>query len=147
MTTKPKKYLPAFVLATTLLSACLGGCAMPNSSNPTMEVTRAAVQADRASLDMTVSNPSDMDVEIGAVNWALQYGPMPVAEGAWALGATIPSKGQYRFTKEIPFTSPALDPTADRVELSGTMGMKTKGDSGNMSLKSAGFVAGQNVNR
>lgn len=145
MNITPRKNRPSLLLASTLLAACLGGCAMPNSSNPTMEVTRAAVQADRASLDMMVSNPSDMDVEIGAVNWSLQYGPMPVAEGVWTLGATIPSKGQYRFSKDVPFTSPALDTTADRVELSGTMGMKTKGNSGNMSLKSAGFVAGQNV--
>lgn len=145
MTIIPGKTRSAFLLASTLLAIGLGGCAMPNSSNPTMEVTRAAVQADRASLDLMVSNPSDMEVEISQVNWSLQYGPMPVAEGVWTLGTTIPSKGQFLFSKDVRFTNPALDPTADRVELTGTMGMKTKGDSSNMSLKSAGFVAGQNV--
>lgn len=120
---------------------------MPNSSNPTLEINQAVVSSDRARLEMTVQNPSDMDVEIGAVDWSLQYGPLPVAEGKWTLGTMITSKGVYTFSKDVPFTSPAVDPTASEVELSGSMELKTKGDSGETSLKSAGFVARQKSRR
>ena len=141
------KLRPIVVLPCLSLAALLGGCAMPNSSNPTLEINQALVSSDRASLDMTVQNPSDMDVEVGAVLWSLQYGPLPVAEGKWVLGTMIPSKGSYKFSKAVPFTSPALDPAAGHVELSGSMELKTKGNSGDTSLKSAGFVTVQQAKR
>lgn len=135
------------LFACSLLAAGLGGCAMPNSSNPTLEVSRASVLNGRANLDMVVRNESDMDVEIGAVEWSLVYGPLPVADGTWTLATLVPSKGEYRFSKQVPFTTPPLDPSAGSVELSGKMNMQTKGDSGEMALKSAGFVAQKAVTR
>lgn len=120
---------------------------MPNSSNPTFSITRAQVRGDRATLDMQVENPSDMDVQLDTVLWTLQYGPLPTADGSWKLGVPVASKGKYTFTKEIPFTSPALDPTADQVELAGTIQVTTKGDAGNMALKGSGFVAKSKAQR
>lgn len=138
---------PIFVVVTAAAAALLGGCSMPNSSNPTLSITRAQVRGDRATLDMQVDNPSDMDVQVDAVQWTLQYGPLPTADGNWTLGVPVASKGKYTFTKEIPFTSPALDPAADHVELTGTMQVTTKGDSGDMALKGAGFVVKSKVQR
>lgn len=123
------------------LAGMLVGCAMPNSSNPTLSLTRAQVSGDRATLDVQVDNPSDMDVQIEAVQWSLMYGPLPVAEGTWQLGVPVARKGSYRFTKQVAFTSPALDPSADEVELSGTLDVTTHGNTGETSLKGAGFVA------
>jgi len=123
------------------LSLLLGGCAMPNSSNPTLEITRAQIQGDRATLDLQIDNPSDMNVNVDAVQWTLQYGPLPGASGTWRLAAPVTSKGKYRFTKVVLFTSPVLDPTAERVELTGTLQVTTEGNMGNKGLSGAGFVA------
>ena len=138
--------LLVFSLA-AVATGVLGGCAMPNSSNPTLSITRAVVRDDRAILDMELDNPSDMDVTVDAIEWALQYGPLPTAQGAWTLGVPLASKESYSFSKEVRFTSPPLDPTADTIELSGTLKMSTKGSSGEMSLKGAAFVTSTRVQR
>lgn len=126
-----------------VITFVLGGCAMsmPNSSNQTLEITRAQVRGDRAILDMRIDNPSDMNVNVHAVRWSLRYGPLPTAEGMWQLAAPVASKGNYRFTKEVVLTSPALDPNAENVELTGTLEVTTEGDMGNMGLNGAGFVS------
>lgn len=118
----------------------LGGCAMPNSSNPTVAITSAQVRGDRATLDLQIENPSDMNVEIDSMRWTLNYGPLPTAEGIWALNALLESNGTYRFTREVRFTNPVLDPSADTLELSGTLDIKTEGDKGDMGLAGAAFV-------
>ena len=149
--------LPAVTLASAAaITLMLGGCAtsdmskmsempkmhdMPNASNPTLQITRAQIRGDRAMLDMQIDNPSDMNVNVDAVQWTLQYGPLPAAQGAWQLSTSVASKGKYRFTREVRFTSPALDPTASNVELAGTLQITTEGDMGNMGLNGAGFVA------
>jgi hypothetical protein len=144
----PRSRIRPFSLALALAAAAtLGGCAMPNSSNPTLSITRAQVRGDRATLDMQVDNPSDMDVQLDAVHWTLQYGPLPTADGSWTLGVPVESKGQYTFTKEIVFSTPSLDPSADQVELAGTMDVTTLGDTGETSLKGAGFVAKSKTRR
>ena len=121
--------------------AGLVGCSMPNSSNPTLSITGARVSGDRASLSMQLDNPSGMDVTINSIDWSLVYGPLPVAEGTWRLGVPLPSGETYRFTEQVTFDGPVLDPTADTVELSGTMDVSTEGDTGEMSLKGASFVS------
>lgn len=123
------------------LTTVLVGCSMPNSSNPTLMISKARVNGDQAMLNMHIDNPSDMDVRVDSIDWSLVYGPLPVADGTWDLGASIPSKGGYDFSKTVGFTGPAMDPSADEVELSGTMNLTTEGNSGKTSLSGAGFVS------
>lgn len=119
----------------------LGGCAMPNSSNPTLAINSASVSGNRATLDMQIDNPSDMDIRVNSADWTLVYGPLPVADGSWELGVDIPSKGNYRFSKQVPFSSPAMDPGAGEVELTGSLDVETIGNSGNMAITEGSFNA------
>lgn len=96
---------------------------------------------------MQLDNPSGMDVTINSIDWSLVYGPLPVADGEWKLGIPLPSGESYSFTKNVRFDSPALDPSAGQVELSGDMDISTDGNSGNMSLNEAAFVATKKTNR
>jgi len=130
-----------------LLAAALTGCSMPNSSNPTLAITQAAVQNNRASLNMVLTNPSDMDVTVNSIDWTLQYGPLPTASGNWKLNKPLPSKGTLTFRRDILFSTPPLDPTADSIELSGTLDVSTQGNSSNMALSEAGFVADAKVKK
>jgi len=129
-------------LATTLV-----GCSMPNSSNPTLTINQARVAGNTASLQMQIDNPSDMDLRVESADWSLLYGPLPVAEGSWDLGISLPSKGSYRFDRNVRFDSPPLDPNAGEVELTGTLEVQTEGNSGNMALQSAGFSATKSTSR
>lgn len=133
--------------ASIATSAALVGCSMPNSSNPTLSITNARISGDRAALSMQLDNPSDMDVTIDSIDWSLVYGPLPVADGTWQLGVSLPSGEQYNFTKTVNFDSPSLDPSAGEVELSGGMDIKTVGNTGEMSLKEAAFVATKKTRR
>jgi hypothetical protein len=125
----------------------LVGCSMPNSSNPTLTISKARVNGDQALLDMHIDNPSDMDVRVDSIDWSLVYGPLPVAEGSWEVGTAIPSKGGFDFSRTVGFTSPALDTGADKVELSGTINLTTEGNSGETSLTGAGFVSDAKTGR
>jgi len=117
----------------------LGGCGMPNSSTPTLSLTSAEVSGSSATLGMQIENPSDMDVRVKSVDWSLVHGPLPVADGTWQLGATVPSKGAYTFSKRVRFTTPPVDRGAGEVELKGNMDLETIGASGNMALESSSF--------
>lgn len=131
----------------TMASTALLGCSMPNSSNPTLTLNEARVSGDTASLRMQIDNPSDMDLRIDSADWSLLYGPLPVAEGEWELGFLVPSGGSYRFDRDVQFDSPPLDPSADEVELSGTLEVQTVGNSGNKALHGAGFSAIKKTSR
>jgi len=114
---------------------------MPNSSNPTLSITSANVGADRANLDMEIQNSSDMDIRVEEVDWTLVYGPLPAADGTWRLDVPLPSGGTYRFSKQVAFTTPPLDRSADEVELSGELHVTTEGNDGETALQGAGFVS------
>jgi len=124
-----------------LAATTLVGCSMPNSSNPTLSISEARVAGDSASLRMQIDNPSDMDLRIKSVEWSLLYGPLPVADGSWDLGFFVPSGSSYRFNRVVRFDSPPLDPGAGEIELTGTLGVETVGDSGNTALEDTGFSA------
>jgi len=125
----------------SLATAAFVGCAMPNSSNPTLAINEARIAGNRAMLDMQIDNPSDMDIQVKAAEWSLLYGPLPVADGTWEIGVDVPSKGVYRFSRQVEFSSRPLDPSAGEVELTGRLDLETIGDSGNMALSEAGFSA------
>jgi len=133
--------------ASIVASTTLVGCSMPNSSNPTLAITNARVSGDSASLTMQLDNPSGMDVTVNSIDWSLVYGPLPVADGEWKLGIPLASGESYSFTKSLRFDSPSLDPSAGVVELSGDMDISTDGNSGNMSLSEAAFVATKKTSR
>jgi len=132
---------PSLRAAAPLAAAAmlLGGCAMPNSSTPTLSLTSAEVSGSSATLGMQIENPSDMDVRVESVDWSLIHGPLPVADGTWQLGATVPSKGAYSFSKRVRFTTPPVDRGADEIELNGSMDLETIGNTGNMALKNSSF--------
>ena len=117
----------------------LGGCSMPNSSNPVLTLESASVSGDRATLGVRIDNPSDMDVRINSLTWSLVYGPLPVADGSWDLGVEIPSKGSHQFSKQVRFDQPPLDPSVSEVELTGSMTLETIGNKSKMALDEASF--------
>jgi len=127
--------------------AGIGGCAMPNSSNPTLSIREARVSGNRALLEMQVDNPSEMDVRIESGDWTLLYGPLPVAKGTWELGVLVPSGGSYRFERDIQFSSAPLDPNADEVELNGTFDIQTVGNSSDTALHGGSFAASKTIVR
>lgn len=129
------------------LAGGLGGCAMPNSSNPTLAISDARVADNKAVLSMQLDNPSDFDVRVESADWSLIYGPLPVAEGSWDLGFFLPSKSSYRFSRTVDFQSMPLDPGAGEVELTGTLDVKTVGNGGNTALHGAGFAATKETSR
>ena len=127
------------------LTLFAGGCAMPDSSNPTLSLTGASVSGSDASLQMRIENPSDMDVRVKDIDWTLVYGPLPVADGSWQFGTTVPSKGSYNFSRRVRFDTPPMDRGAEEIEFSGTMNLETVGNSGNMALESASFTQSRKV--
>lgn len=128
-------------------AATLVGCSMPNSSNPTLSINQAKVSGDTASLAMQIDNPSDMDLHVESANWSLLYGPLPVAEGDWDLGVSVPRGSSYQFSRDVRFDAPPLDPNAGEVELTGSLDVRTVGDQGNTALHGAGFSTSRKVSR
>jgi len=116
----------------------LAGCSMPNSSNPTLSITRAQMLDGGAALDMRIDNPSDMDVRVTTIDWTLVHGPLPVADGQWEVGELVPSRGALNLSRRVAFTGPVLDP-GEQMELSGVMSLEDQGGSGKMSLHEASF--------
>lgn len=137
---RPRQGIRALAaLGTATAALALGGCAMPNASNPVLTIDSASTTGNSATLGMTIENPSDMDVRVETVSWSLVYGPLPVGEGSWDLGVVLPSKASYQFSRQIRFDHPPIDPSATEVELSGVMQLETVGGSGNTALSEAGF--------
>ncbi len=130
-----------------LAATALVGCSMPNSSNPILSINEARVTGDTASLRMQIENPSDMDLLVDSAKWSLLYGPLPVAEGEWNLGVSVPSGGSYEFDRQVRFDSPPLDPDAGEVELTGTLDVQTAGNKGNTALQGASFSASKKTSR
>ncbi len=122
------------------------GCSMPNASNPTLALRSASVTGDSAELDVEISNPSDMDVEVDSIDWQLLYGPLPVAEGLWE-GPFVLKKGEsMELSQTVDFDSSPVDPHAESVELSGSLLLKApEGD--NMALNAGSFVSRARVEK
>jgi len=120
------------------------GCSMPNASNPTLSLDRATVTGDQADLDVVLSNPSDMDVAVETVDWELTYGPLPVAEGSWQGPFALASGESMTLNKTVPFTMAPLDPSAESIELTGSLLLVDPGNS--MGLNEGSFATEASVN-
>lgn len=141
---KKKRFLSGGLAATLALFAA--GCSMPNASNPTLALHNANVTGDSAALDVQLSNPSDMDVEVDSIDWTLLYGPLPVAEGIWEGPFVLKSGETMDFSETVDFDSPPVDPHAESVELSGSLLLKApEGD--NMALNAGSFVSKARVEK
>ena len=109
------------------IAAGLGGCAMPNSSNPTLSITRSQVSGASASLELRIDNPSDYDLTLSTIDWTLVHGPIPVASGRWDVSEQLASGSSVALSRRIRFDRPTLVPSSNQVELRGTMNFG-KGD-------------------
>lgn len=109
------------------LAAGLGGCAMPNSSNPTLSITRSQVSGASASLQLRIDNPSDYDLTLSTIDWTLVHGPTPVASGRWDVNELLESGSSVAVSRRIRFDRPTLDPSSSQVELRGTMNFGQSG--------------------
>ncbi len=103
------------------LAAGLGGCAMPNSSNPTLSITRSQVSGTSASLELRIDNPSDYDLTLSTIEWTLVHGYLPVASGRWDVNEQLASGSSVALSRRIRFDRPSLDPSSNEVGLRGTM--------------------------
>lgn len=135
-------YRPSF-LAIGLLGAglTLGGCAMPNSSNPTLTITSATAADNSASLGLLIENPSDYDLHLHAIDWELVQGPLPVASGQWIVDTDLPKGASYAMTQAVAYDTPTLDPEAETVELSGVLRVNTTSGDSKMTLGDTSFAA------
>lgn len=141
---KKQRLLSTGLAASLVLFAA--GCSMPNASNPTLALRSASVTGDSAELDVELSNPSDMDVEVDSIDWQLLYGPLPVAEGLWE-GPFVLKKGESMdLSWVVDFDSPPVDPHAESVELSGSLLLKAPEDD-NMALNAGSFVSKARVEK
>jgi len=120
------------IAALVFASISLGGCIFPNSSNPVVTINQARITDSSASLDLTIENPSDFDLQIDMAQWSLIYVPLPVAEGQWTFDPLVLPSGQaHAFSKQISFETPPLDPEAGEIELAGILTISTVGNTNN----------------
>ncbi len=99
----------------------LGGCAMPNSSNPTLNITGARISGNSASINVEIENGSDYDLTLQSIDWTLIHGPWPVASGTWEVNESLASGSTMTLARRIPFESPSFDPSSREIALSGQM--------------------------
>ncbi len=99
----------------------LGGCAMPNSSNPTLSITGARISGNNASVNVEIANASDYDLTLQSIDWTLVHGPMPVASGTWEVNEPLASGSSVTLARRISFDSPSFDPSSREIALSGQM--------------------------
>ena len=99
----------------------LGGCAMPDSSNPTLSITNAQVSGGAASISIEIENSSDYDLILRSIDWTLVHGPTPVAMGTWEVNESLASGSSIALDRRIAFESPSLDPGSREIELLGQL--------------------------
>jgi len=112
---------------------------MGNYSNPELSVSRASVSDTSATLDVTVTNTSDFDLMLTAIDYQLTHGPFPVAEGVYRGEHNLPKGGDASFRMQVPLDNPSMDPSADQVEFSGEMLLDDPSNKKNMRLENAAF--------
>ena len=95
-----------------LLAMGLGGCAIPNSSNPVLSVTHARVAERGATLDLEITNSSAYDLTLTGIEYTVVLGPLPVAEGMWKGSKALAMDSTVTITLPVVFDSPSLDPGA-----------------------------------
>lgn len=133
--------------AAGFVASIVGGCAMPDASNPTLTINRAQVAGERAMLDVTIANQSDFDLRLKSIDYTLTYGPLPVARGTWPGDKELLSKGSVNLRLPVNFDMPPLDPTAQEVELDGVMHFDDNSNSGAKQMSEASFRATGKVRR
>lgn len=121
------------------VAMALGGCAMPNSSNPTLAVTRAQVSPRSATLDIEIANASDYDLTLTGIEYTVVMGPLPVADGTWTGSKFLPMDSTVTITLPVVFDSAPLDPNASELEFSGFMTFGDSGNRGSMEIGEASF--------
>ena len=139
-TRRPRRVLFAAALASAGIG--LGGCAMPNSSNPTLSIIGARVSDSAASVNVEIWNGSDYDLTLQSIDWTLVHGPMPVASGSWEVNEPLASGSSVTLARRIAFDSPSFDPSSREIALSGRMNFG-KG----AGIESAAFDASHTSNR
>lgn len=118
---KGRRLRDVCAIALTTAGVTLGGCAMPNSSNPTLRITDLSVSDGTASVRVAIENESDYDLLLRSIDWTLVHGPMPVASGVWEVNEPLTSGSRVELSRQIKFDSPSLDPDSSEIELSGQL--------------------------
>jgi hypothetical protein len=131
-----------YAAALAAIGIGLGGCAMPNSSNPTLRLTSAQISGNTASLSVEVENGSDHNLTLESIDWTLVHGPMPVASGLWEVNEPLASGSSVSLSKRVTLDAPSLDPSSREIALSGQMNFG-KG----AGIESAAFDASRTSNR
>ena len=130
-----------------LLSMGLGGCAIPNSSNPTLSVTNARVAARGATLDLEITNPSEYDLILTGIEYTVVLGPLPVAQGLWTGAKELAMDSTVTITLPVIFDTPPLDPSAAELEFSGFMTFGEADRLGSMEIGEASFNETRRISR
>lgn len=145
--TKSLSWRGSLVIGLLGASAALGGCSMPNSSNPTLTISSARVSADQAQFELLVENSSERNLILTGIDYSVVFGPLSVADGRWEGREDLPVNGSATVRLVTPFTGPVLDPTAGEIELSGEMQFEDQSTKGAMALDGASFRATSRVRR
>jgi len=137
----------AIALSVATAAACLAGCAGADRSNPTLTITSAEIQSDRADVGVRIENPGDAHLRLERMTYTLTYGPLPVTDGVWRGPRDIASGESFDLDLSIPFETPPLDPDASVVELSGTMMLTDTSNRGDMRMTESAFQSSTPVGR
>lgn len=118
-----------------LAAMTLGGCVVPDSTNPGLTITGVEVSDSGAQLDLRVENRSAYDLRLTGISWEVVYGPVPVGSGQWkgdsrplpaATKGSTPLDAELEgsvieFSRIASFDFPPVDPSAEEIELFGEM--------------------------
>ncbi len=105
-----------------LVSSALAAC-VPNSSNPSVAITRAQLGDMDAVLSLRLVNPSGRNLTLTRLDYELSEGAtgLPLASSAWEGVMSLPARGETTMPLDIALDAPPLDPTSSLLRLSGQL--------------------------
>jgi hypothetical protein len=106
------------ILVSSALTACV-----PNSSNPSVGITRAQLGDTDAVLSLRLVNPSGRNLTLTRLDYELSEGAtgLPLASSAWEGVMSLPARGEATMPLNIVLDAAPLDATSSLLRLSGQL--------------------------
>ena len=138
-------------LRAILGAACAGllgslvGC-VADYSQPRLSITEARVNDLGAEFDLHIVNQGGIELRLNAIEYSVEYGVLPVADGQWTGSEPLPAGGSLDLALPVEFEAPPMGAGPD-FTLVGMMRFDDRSNFGSMRLKSAAFEASAPANR